>query len=611
MLRLLAILLCAAPCFAQQVDWISQIRNKPVYDVRQYAFTRKPGGSLVVGANTIIVQPCPLGVAGTDTAHYLYLSGGTGTAEAVLVTGGTCATGMSFGTVVFTAAHTHSGAWTVQSASFGLQEAVLVAGAAGGGMIAIPAGSNTLNATVTIAASGITVQGAGGMCCGVGTTINRTGDFGDSINVTGNGVKLSGFALVQTINYVTGNPGTISNQPTHGAHIELHGTNTAMLSSLRLENMPYNIWIHDGASITVRDNQFLGIWDRQASGPQVTIASVMVDSVSAIPTYIHLDNNIFYGYANTASTKHNVGPKAMVEIDACEDCYVINGSMGGGGISNLWLHPNSATTGPILANVRIQNIKFDSAQDQDLLISGDGVKSSSAILVNDNVFNGEFTSDFAVTIANAGGSATPPVENLIMNGNTVFAYLSTAFNLLDGLGIVAAGNSIRLYNATNAYATQAGSSAIYIGGRANQINLTGNQIGGGQTYANFGTGGNFCNFGITVANFAGLNTAVRLSGNFPPYYAALGNYDDLNLGSRFSGYPNRDVLLNSGAVSGSIAYNCLTDDGSANIPCEFRGTTYSFPIGVPTFASNAAAITGGLVAGTMYKTSTGQLMIVF
>lgn len=497
------------------------------------------------------------------------------------------------------------------STTAGIQEALNKATAAGGGTVVMPVGSLSISSTITLSGNGITLRGAGGMCCGIGTTIHRTGDFGNSITVTGNGVTLDGFALVQDINYVTGNPGTISNTPTHGAHIEMNSTNTATLKNLRLENMPYNVLIHNGASITVKDSQFLGIWDRQMGGPQVTIASILVDSVAGgIPTYIHLDNNVFYGTANTAPSKHNVGPKAMVQIDACEDCYIVNGSMGGGGISNLWLHPNNTTTGPALANVRIQNIKFDSAQDQDLLISGDGVKGAGAILVNDNVFNGEYTSDFAVTIANAG-SGVPPVSNLVMNGNTVFAYLSTAFNLLDGLGLVAAGNSIRAYNGTNAYATAAGSSAIYIGGRANQINLTGNQIGGGQGYANFGTGGNFCNFGIKVADISGLNTAVRLSGNFPPYYAALGNYDELNLGSRFSGYPNRDVVINSGAGTGSIAYNCETDDGSANIPCEFRGTKYSFPIGVQVFANNAAALTGGLVAGDIYKTSTGQLMIVF
>ena len=31
---------------------------------------------------------------------------------------------------------------------------------------------------------------------------------------------------------------------------------------------------------------------------------------------------------------------------------------------------------------------------------------------------------------------------------------------------------------------------------------------------------------------------------------------------------------------------------------------------LPTFANNAAAITGGLIAGDVYKTSTGELRIV-
>jgi len=32
---------------------------------------------------------------------------------------------------------------------------------------------------------------------------------------------------------------------------------------------------------------------------------------------------------------------------------------------------------------------------------------------------------------------------------------------------------------------------------------------------------------------------------------------------------------------------------------------------VPTYADNSAAVSGGLAVGTLYKTSTGTLMIVY
>lgn len=92
-----------------------------------------PGGSLValgVG-QTITLTPCPLGVAGTNAGHYLYFSGGTGTAEATPITGGTCTSNAASGTITVTPTNAHSGAWTIRSASGGIQEAIMVSGGYG------------------------------------------------------------------------------------------------------------------------------------------------------------------------------------------------------------------------------------------------------------------------------------------------------------------------------------------------------------------------------------------------------------------------------------------------------------------------------------------------
>jgi hypothetical protein len=111
---------------------VRQITNKPFVDVRQFQFTRVSGsgtsGSLgTPGAGkTITFSSCPLGVGGADAGHSVYISAGTGTAEAVLITGGTC-TGLSTaaGTIVVTTANAHSGAWQVTSATGGMYEAIL------------------------------------------------------------------------------------------------------------------------------------------------------------------------------------------------------------------------------------------------------------------------------------------------------------------------------------------------------------------------------------------------------------------------------------------------------------------------------------------------------
>ncbi len=91
----------------------------------RYNFTpQAPGGTLTasVGA-TVTLTPCPLGVAGANIGQYLLVSNGTGTTEGVAITGGTCTSGAGTGTVTFTPAFNHSGAWTVGSATVGGQEA--------------------------------------------------------------------------------------------------------------------------------------------------------------------------------------------------------------------------------------------------------------------------------------------------------------------------------------------------------------------------------------------------------------------------------------------------------------------------------------------------------
>lgn len=76
-----------------------------------------PGGTLSIGSNTITLSPMPLGMGSTSVGQYVYITAGTGTAEAVPITAWTSST------ITITCAGTHSGAWTVMSATGGGAEA--------------------------------------------------------------------------------------------------------------------------------------------------------------------------------------------------------------------------------------------------------------------------------------------------------------------------------------------------------------------------------------------------------------------------------------------------------------------------------------------------------
>jgi hypothetical protein len=125
---------------------------------------RTPGGSLVVGANNITLAPVPQGVNGSDVEHYLYVSGGAGTAEAVKIIGGSAVAGAASGTLIIQCANTHSGPWSIRSATTGAQEA-LIANASPGGYydVKLPNGVMDWYAPVHSVANtpGVTVSGQG------------------------------------------------------------------------------------------------------------------------------------------------------------------------------------------------------------------------------------------------------------------------------------------------------------------------------------------------------------------------------------------------------------------------------------------------------------------
>jgi hypothetical protein len=91
-------------------------------------------GGLVAGTQaTITLTPCPAGVDTSNNANATYgvYISGTGTAEAVAVTGGSCTSGAAIGTILFTPANSHAAGFSVGAANGGNQEAINVATAGG------------------------------------------------------------------------------------------------------------------------------------------------------------------------------------------------------------------------------------------------------------------------------------------------------------------------------------------------------------------------------------------------------------------------------------------------------------------------------------------------
>jgi hypothetical protein len=150
-----------------------------------FAWTQSPSSDLsTVGAKAVTLAGCGPGVKASEPEYYVYIAG-TGTAEAVKVTGGTCNGDGQPGTLQFTTANTHSSGYTISSASSGLQEALIAArmvptnptGSAQAGKVIAPPNEFRAYARVSVRSSNLTLDFSGSILeCYVADTCLFIGD---------------------------------------------------------------------------------------------------------------------------------------------------------------------------------------------------------------------------------------------------------------------------------------------------------------------------------------------------------------------------------------------------------------------------------------------------
>jgi hypothetical protein len=155
-----------------------------------FAWSQSPTADLSTpGAKTVTLTACPAGVKAAEPQYYVYVAG-TGTFEAVQVTGGTCSGNGASGTLQFTTLNAHSSGYTINSASGGLQEALIASrivptnptAAPQAGEVIVPPGEFKVFARVSIRSGDITVDFSGSIvecqttdtCIFVGDPSNST-----------------------------------------------------------------------------------------------------------------------------------------------------------------------------------------------------------------------------------------------------------------------------------------------------------------------------------------------------------------------------------------------------------------------------------------------------
>ncbi len=313
---------------------VYEFSGLPTFRVSDYNFPAQLTGNITIGANVITMTPCPLGLAGADANHYLRLAGGTGTAETVLINGGSCTSGAASGTVGFTAGNTHSGAVAVVSDSGGLREAIL----ASNGNATLTLDSNT---TILVGAgSGVTIDKNNILLIGGGwSSVIKARDgagidfllssvacnsclfeeFALDGNRTNAGLKATGATLLQL-----GSPGVGGASHTTVHRLEIHDATSAgiLIHDTSIDIEVSNCYIHDNGGILNAGGTGQGIYAYWPTASGDTPAR----DVRVINNYFSENHNT----VTSATTGGSVAFKGASGVIA--NNYSINGYNNGGQI---------------------------------------------------------------------------------------------------------------------------------------------------------------------------------------------------------------------------------------------------------------------------------------
>jgi hypothetical protein len=458
---------------------LSRVPASPFVISTNYIFSAQtPGGSLIAGNNSITLAPVPQGVNGTDSNHYLYVSGGTGAPEAVLITGGSAVAGAASGTLIISAGHAHSGAWTIQTATAGIQEASIFAGASR--QVFIPAGSHHLQAPVTFL-SGQSVTGSGSFS----TIVIQDFTSGNAFNVSNaaiiRGLEFSSSVTITSgwyLKYV-GGAGTIDD-------VQMNTGVGGMLLDAMTQGKLSNLWIYS-MTTGVQVGGPTG-----ASGPTITnvqfadcVTSILCVSGQMELSNFQIQSRVVAGSAGILFNANNPAGFGSTQIsNGIIDSAAIGIEMAGTGafpsleFHNLYIDAGAgganfamylASTGPSATGLLLNNIEvYGYGGLQAIYISG--YKNVSLI---------------GVTVADA------------------LAANSTALRLTDVVGAIVSACQLGIVSSTGLIDTANVSTGIQFLGATDRVYLESNVIGGSNPISN---GATFTS-AISVGN-SGLSDTV-------------------------------------------------------------------------------------------------------
>lgn len=426
-------------CLAHSDSGYSQSFSAPYYAFAPQA----PGGTLTGSTPaTVTMTPCGLGMSGSNANYYVYVSGGTGTAEAALITGGTCTSGASSGTLTFTPANNHSGAWTVGPATSGIQEAYYAAVTTSTNplnsvSIKAPAGKFNIYAPINFNDPNNTIRGVSFNGEGPNTILERAFTSGDLLIIGGT----SSGAAIQLGNFLIETPTTMTVTSGAGIHIQGTAATIPVLTNITIWNGYDGFWC-DACAMQANNINFQQ-QNTAASGGHPSRYGLYLDSSTGTgPSSVIITNSSF-----TTQSPHDAtnGLHAGIKIGASDGIQISNSFANGQNGINMQTNGTSP-----LNDIYLDNMIVDD-------VNGFGISMSGATP------SGKF------------------VGNIRIVNSHVWAYSSASGTSTEGIDIAGGGGTPQVAIVANNNVGGFGADCIRIGGGSVDTTVSGNTVANCQT----------------------------------------------------------------------------------------------------------------------------------
>lgn len=509
------------------------------------------------GTITIPLAPCPLGLNGSDTNHWVLLSAPV---EPVLITGGTCSAGATTGTITAVTASARTTSWTVGPASSGIFEAIQAAKTSGGGDVRMQANKEYLMYAHPVVPSHVHLIGQGE------TTVLKVAANQWPSNLSAPQWLCVTLAGGSPMNF----PCAITSE---------NGADDAVMGRFTLDGNGANQVNYTGfASGAVLWNATNSIVEYiQAKGARFQGQMFHVSGFGGGHNIIR--NNVLLGYGGSAGTcaggiliqgSHVLVENNYADGNACDEIYVANGQNTSAEVSmdvrfsHNYAHANAGYVPYHAENSSYVYYEFNTCEGLgaacfEVLPVGGACSTMVGTHITGNIIKADTGGGPTLGISVSGGSgpsAACLVTGFDIDGNDISGVANGAIGHGISVGAGATNGSIR----GNYLHGNTGLGAV-VTSTATGITVQGNTVIGntaGDFTWTYGSGmlcGNFTDFGYNGACIAGIpNAQVELGSKT----ASNAPYIDLNSSGSNNDYDFR--LLASGG-SGTLGKGNLTLTG--------------------------------------------------